>query len=139
MDLMTLAVFVIALAVVVLVAVLVPAVQQLTKTLAATEESMKSIHTLVEEEVRPAVRSVNELVVEMDAVVKTAKEGVEKVDDTIEAFREVGETVRTINSLLDTKLKNAIINILGYSAGIKVGAEALYKAFRLFKQKEAEQ
>lgn len=137
MDLLTLSAVVAALAVVVLVAAAVPAVQQLRKTLEATEVSMKSLNALVEEEVRPTVRSINELVVEIDAVVKVAKEGVEKVDDTIDAFHEVGDTVRSLNSLLDTQLKGAIVNILGYVAGVKVGAEALYKACGLFKHKEA--
>ncbi|MBI5191724.1 MAG: DUF948 domain-containing protein [Nitrospirae bacterium] len=138
MELLNLAAVVVALAVVVLVAVLVPALQQLRKTLEATEVSMKSLNALVEEEVRPAVKSINALVAEMDEVVKVAKDGVMKVDDTIGAFHEVGETVRSLNTLLDTKLKGTVVNLLGYAAGIKAGAETLYKVCGLFKQKEAE-
>lgn len=138
MDLITLAVVVVALAVVVLTAVLVPVVQQFRKTLETTEQTLKGINTLVEEEVRPTIKSINGLVAELDAVAKGAREGVEKVDDTIEAFHEVGETVRSLNSLLDSKLRSAVINVMGYSAGIRVGVETLYKALGLFKQKEAE-
>ena len=142
----TLAVVVIAVGVVVQAVLLIPAVLQLIlqlrKTLAAAEEFLKdmdkSLKPLIEDEIRPTFRSLNSAIMELEGVAKGAREGVEKVDDVLEAFREVGGTVRSINGILNTALKSPLIKAASYLTGIRVGIETLVNTLRQREQKEVQ-
>ena len=142
MNLITLAVVIIAVAVVVQVAVLVPAVLQLKKTLAASESFIRdldwSLKPLIDEEIRPTVRSLNSTIQELEGVARGAREGVEKVDDVLEAFREVGGTVRSINSILDTSLRSPVLKVASCLTGIRVGVETLVHTLKHREQKEVQ-
>jgi uncharacterized protein YoxC len=138
MNLIPLAVVVIAIAVVVQVMVMVPTVLQLRKTLAAGENFLKGMKALIEDEVKPAVRSLNATLQEMEGVAKGAREGVEKIDDALEAVREVGNTVRSINSVLDKAVRPPIINVAAWLTGVKVGIGALVEALMHSKSKEVQ-
>ena len=140
MDVMSWAVLIIAIAVVVAVVVTVPALLQLKNTLKSAERFMndmdESLKSLIYDEVKPLVRSVNDTMEEVDGIVKTAREGVEKVDDALEAFRGLGETVRTVNNIVDTKIKGTLIELAAYMTGFRVGVGTLVNIAKAYKKKE---
>jgi uncharacterized protein YoxC len=119
------ALLVIAGAFVVFVAVVVPAVIQLRNTLAATEVFIKnmdaSLKPLIEDEIRPMVRSF-----------KSAAAGIEV---TVNAVAEVGGTVSSINRIIKDNIRGPLINIAASFLGVKVGAAALVQSLMSLKQK----
>jgi uncharacterized protein YoxC len=142
MNLITLAVVVIAGAVLIQVIVAIPAILQLKKTLVSAEKflgSMEgSLKTLIEEEVRPAVRTANDTMAEVGGLTKSARASAEKIEDVAASLQELGSTVRSINSMLDTGVRKQVANISAYAAGIKVGFVTLVDAIRHLKQKEVQ-
>ena len=140
MDLMTLAVVVIALAVVALVIVLVPAVIQLKKTLESADGFLRdmdtSIKTLIEDEVKPMVKTLNDTMAEVEGVAKGAREGVEKVSETLDAFKDVGDTVRSINAILNKEVKGTLLNAAAYAVGVKTGVAAFVQSIKSLRKKE---
>ncbi len=140
MDLVTLAVLIIAVAVAVLVAALVPAVTQLKKTLASTDTFIKnldnSLKPLLDDEIAPMVKSVNATFDELEGVARAAREGVEKVDSALDSVREVGEAVRTINHIINSSIKSSVIELAAYVAGLKAGLESFVHVFKRRGQKE---
>jgi uncharacterized protein YoxC len=141
MSLTSIAVFIIALAVVALVAALIPAINQLKNTLSSTTRFVDnldaSIKTLLDDEVKPLVRSVNNTVYELEGVVREAKEGLKTVDEIVQSLRGVGETVRSINSLFDTKVKGTLIDLAAYITGLKVGILTFFETFKSQKKEVA--
>lgn len=129
MDLITLAVLIMAAAVVALVATLIPWIVQLRKTLA-------SLDCVMNGEVKQLLKSLDNTVVEIGGVAKGAKEAVQKVDDTLDAFTEFGGTVRGINELVDKKVKGTLIDAISYLVGLKVGLGALVDAVKPHRKKE---
>jgi uncharacterized protein YoxC len=129
MDLTTLAVLVMAAAVAALVIALVPLIQQHKKTLA-------SVDAVVNGEFKELLKSLNSTVVELEAAARGAKEGVLKVDETLEAFREFGGTVRGINDLVDKKVRGTLIDAASYLVGVKVGLGTLLGALKSCGKKE---
>lgn len=142
MNLITLAVVVIAVAVVVQVIVMIPTVMQLKKTLAAGEGFLKSMEgslkSLIDNELTPTVRSLNSTLQEAEGVAKFAKEGMEKVDDALEAFRHVAGTVRSIDSVIEKAVKTPVVNAAAWITGLKVGIGTLVDALKHSKNKEVE-
>lgn len=114
----------------------VPALLQLKITLKSAEDLLKSIKTLVENEVTPVVRSANSTLQEVDGVVKAAKEGMEKLDDALDAVKGVGDTVRSINNIINTRVKGTLIDIVAYAVGLKSGLGFLVDQAKAFKKKE---
>ena len=137
-----LAVVVVAIAVVVQVIVMVPVVLHFKKTLSANETFVKSMEAslkvLIDDEVRPAARLLHATLQEVEGVAKGAREGVEKIDETLEAFRKVGETVRSVNSVLEQAVRSPVINAAAWVTGVKVGLGTLVGALRHSKSKEVE-
>lgn len=129
MDLITLAVLIMAAAVVALVATLIPWIVQLKKTLA-------SLDCVMSGEFKQLLKSLDNTVVELGEVARGAKEGIQKVDDTLEAFHEVGGTVRGINELVDKKVKGTLIDVVSYLVGVKVGFGTLVDAVKSHRKKE---
>jgi len=140
MDLVTIAVIVIATALAVLVAALVPTVKQLRATLASAEVFIKnldgSLKPLLDDEVRPLVRTMNGTMEEVEGVAKTAHEGAEKVGDLMDAVGEVGDAVRTINHIINSSIKKSIVELAAYIVGVKTGIESLVEIIKRRGQKE---
>ena len=129
-------ILIMGIAVLIVAVAAVPALLQLKKTLKSAEDLLKSIKTLVENEVTPVVRSVNSTLQEVDGVVKAAKEGMEKIDYTLDAVKGVGDTVRSINNIINTSVKGALIEIVAYAVGLKSGLGFLLDQVKAFKKKE---
>lgn len=140
MDLITLAVLIIAVAVAVLVAVLVPAITQLKNTLASADVFIKnidgSLKPLLDDEITPMIKSVNGTFEELEGVARAAREGVEKVDDALESVSEVGVAIRTINHIINSSIKTSVIELAAYIVGIKAGLESFVNVFKRRSQKE---
>lgn len=138
MDLITIAIVVIAVAEVVLVATLVPAITQLRNTLSCADKLIKNLDEtlkpLLEDDIKPMVRSMTRTMDEVEGVVQKVREGVDKMDDTVSALHEVGDTVRFINEIANTRIKTAVIDISAYIAGLKAGLEQLMVVLRLHKK-----
>lgn len=138
MDLVTVAVVVIAVSMVVLVSVLVPALAQLRSTLTCADKLIKDLDAtvmpLLEDDIRPMVQSVTRTLDEVEGVVKKVGEGVGMVDDTIASVHEVSDTIRAINDIANTRIKTAVIDISAYVTGLKTGLETLMQLFKLHKK-----
>jgi uncharacterized protein YoxC len=141
MDLLTLAVVVIAATSVVTLVILAVAALQLKKTLATAEGFIKKVeervNPIIEYEVKPIAESVRKTLEHVEGIARTAKEGADKVGDTVDAVKEVGATVRTINHILDSEVKGSIINLASLIVGVKTGFITLLGAHRREKEKEA--
>lgn len=129
MDLTTLAVLIMAAAVAALVIAVIPAVLQLKKTLA-------SVDTVINGEMKQLLQSLNSTVTELEGAAKGAREGIQKVDETLEAFREFGGTVRGINDLVDKKVRGTLIDAASYLVGVKVGLGTLVESLKSCRKKE---
>jgi len=142
MDLSTLAVLIIAVAVAVLVAVLVPAILQLKTTLASADALIKdldgSLKPLIDEDIRPMVKSINGTMGEVEGIARAAREGVEKVDDTLDAFHEVGDAMRSVNQIINSSIKKSIIELAAYIVGLRAGVESILQVVKVRGKKEVE-
>jgi uncharacterized protein YoxC len=140
MELWSIGVLIIGIAVLIVAVVAVPALLQLQKTLKSAEVFLDgmdvSLKSLIEDEIKPLMRSVNDTMDEVEGVVKGAKEGMEKLDDALEALKGVGDTVRSINNIVNTKVKGTLIDIVAYAVGVKSGLGFLVDQVKLFKNKE---
>jgi len=143
MPITEIAVGVIALSVAVVAYFLVPAITQLRKTLESTDklveesrEKLDGINTLMEEDVRTLVNNLNETVEELNGIIKDVKSDVEKVEGVVEAVSEVGDTVRSVNEIIDRSIKGTVIEVASYVAGIKAVIETFYNIFSKLKRKE---
>jgi uncharacterized protein YoxC len=118
----------------------VPALLQLKKTLKSAEvfnnEINARLKNLLDNEVKPLIRSINIITDEVGGVVKAAKEGVEKIDDALDAVKGVGDTVRSINNIINTRVKGTLIDIVAYAVGLKSGLGFLVDQAKAFKKKE---
>ena len=141
MDLLTVAVVVIAVACVVSLTVFVVAALELKKTLSTANGFIKSmeasIKPIIDDEIKPAVKSVRNTVEHAECIAKVAKEGADKVGDTLDAVKEVGTTVRVINRIIDSELKGSLINLVSLIVGVKTGLTSLVGARKRQKEKEA--
>lgn len=138
MNLIVLAVVLIAIAVVVQVIAMVPAVLQLKKTLAAGEDFFRGMKTLIEDDVKPAVKELNVYLCEMEGLARGAKESVEKIDHALDSVKEVGNTIRSINCVLDKAVRPPVISVAAWVTGVKVGLLTLAEALMHSKSKEVQ-
>ena len=141
MDLLTLAVVVIAAVMVVALLALAYAALQLKKTLETANGFIKSmeasIKPIIDDDIKPAIRSVRNTCEHAECIAKVAKEGADKVGDTLDAVKEVGTTVRVINRIIDSELKGSLINLVSLIVGVKTGLTSLVGARKRQKEKEA--
>jgi len=130
MELIGVAVCVIAVAAVLFVIFAIPAVLQLKKTLASADSflvSMEgSLKTLVEDEVKPMVRSINSTMAEVEGVAKGARQGVEAINDTLEAFRGVGNMVRSVKEAVSGSVSGLAAYKVGLMAGVLNFIQSLF-------------
>jgi len=90
----------------------------------------------VDEEVKPLMRSINNTVSELEGVARGARSGVEKIEETIDAFRGIGETVRGVNYVIDQKIKGSLIDVAAYIFGVKAGLGTFIDSIKALKKKE---
>ncbi len=140
MELWSLGVLIMGIAVLIAAVAAVPALLQLKSTLKSAEVFINgldvTLKSLIEGEIKPLLRSVNDTMDEVEGVVKAAKEGVEKVDDMLEAVRGVTNTVKSVNEILSTRIKGTLIDIVAYAVGLKSGLGFLVDQVKVFKKKE---
>jgi len=140
MDMISWGVLIIAVAVVVAVVVAVPAILQLRRTLSTAERFMndmdESLKSLIYDEVKPLVRSINNTMDEVDGIVRTARDGVEKVEEVVDSFSGLADTIRTVNELVDTNIKGSLVDIASYLKGFKVGMGTLIDLIRPNRKRE---
>ena len=133
-------VLIMGIAVLVAAVAAVPALLQLKATLKSAEVFLDganvSLKTLIEDEIKPLIRSVNDTMDEVEGVVKAAKEGVEKLDDALEAVRGVSDTVKSVNDIINSRIKGTLIDIVAYAVGLKSGLGFLVDQVKVFKKKE---
>ena len=141
MDLLTFAVVVIAAVSVISLVALIVAALQLKKTLATADGFIKSmeasIKPLIDDQIKPAVTSVRNTCEHAECIARVAKEGADKVGDTLDAVKEVGTTIRVVNRILDAELKGSLINLVSLIVGVKTGLASLVGARKRQKEKEA--
>lgn len=140
MELWSLGILIIGIAIFVVAIFLAPALLQLNKTLKSAERFMDdmdaSIKSLVYDEVKPLVKSINNTMGEVEGIVKSARTSVEKVGEVVESFSAVGGTVRSLNNLVDTKVKGALVDIAAYLVGIKVGIGTFVESIKSRSKKK---
>jgi len=144
MPITEIAVAVIALAVAAVAFYLVPAIIQLKKTLETTdrlvEESrvkLDTITSLLDEDVRSLVNNLNETAETINGITDVVRTDVDKVDGVITAVSEIGDTVKAANEIIDRSIRDTVIEIASYIAGIRAIVESIYNAFgKLFRRKE---
>ena len=140
MELWSLGILIAGIAIFIVAIFLVPALLQLKKTLKSAERFMDdmdlSIKSLVYDEVKPLVKSINNTMDEVEGIVKTARSSVEKVDAVVESLSAVGGTVKAINNLVDTKVKGALVDIAAYLVGIKVGIGTFVESIKSRSKKK---
>src|SRR5512143_1258205 len=140
MELWSVGILIMGIAVLVVAVAAVPALLQLKATLKSAEVFLDganvTLKSLIEGEIKPLIRSVNDAMDEVGGVVKAAKEGVEKLDDMLEAVRGVTDTIKSVNDILNTKIKGTLIDIVAYAVGLKSGLGFLVDQVKVFKKKE---
>jgi uncharacterized protein YoxC len=140
MELWSVGVLIMWIAVLIAAVAAVPALLQLKATLKSAEVFLDgmdaSLKGLIENEIKPLMRSVNDTMEEVEGVVKEAKEGMAKLDDALNAVKEVGDTVRSVNNIVNTKVKGTLIDIVAYAVGLKSGLGFLVNQVKSFKNKE---
>ena len=140
MELWSFGVLIIGIAVLIAAIFLVPTLLQLKNTLKSAERFLDdmdvSIKSLVYDEVKPLVKSINKTMDEVEGIVKTARSSVEKVDAVVESFSAVGGTVRSLNNLVDTKVKGTLVDIAAYLVGIKVGIGTFVESIKSRSKKK---
>ena len=140
MELWSLGILIIGIAVLIIAIFLVPALLQLKKTLKSAERFMDdmdvSIKSLVYDEVKPLVKSINDTMDEVEGIVKSARSSVEKLGAVVESVSAVGGTIRSINNLVDTKVKGALVDIAAYLVGIKVGIGTFVESIKSRSKKK---
>jgi uncharacterized protein YoxC len=118
----------------------VPALLQLKKTLKSAEvfnnEINARLKTLIDDDVKPLMRSINNITDEVGGVVKAAKEGMEKIDDALDAVKGVADTVKSMNDIINTRVRGTLIDIVAYAVGLKSGLGFLVDQVKVFKKKE---
>lgn len=140
MGLLSIGVFIMGISLLVLTVFAVPALIQIKRTLKSAETCLDgldvSLKTLIEDDLKPMIRSMNNAMVEIEGIVKGAREGVEKIDDALDAVKGMGDTVRSINGIINTRVKGTLIDIVAYAVGLKSGLGFLVNQVKLFKNKE---
>jgi uncharacterized protein YoxC len=140
MELWSVGILIMGIAVLIVAVAAVPALLQFKATLKSAEIFMDganvSLKSLIEDEIKPLMRSVNDTMEEVEGVVKEAKQGMEKLDDALNAVKEVGDTVRSVNNIVNTKVKGTLIDIVAYAVGVKSGLGYLLGQVKSFKNKE---
>ena len=140
MDLMSIGVFIMGISLFVLTIFAVPALIQIKKTLKSADtclgEMDARMRSLIDDDLKPMIRSMNNAMIEVECIVRGAKEGVEKLDYTLDALKGVGDTVSSINDIINTKVKGTLIDIVSYAVGLKSGLGFLVNQVKLFKNKE---
>ncbi len=142
MDLLTVAVVVIAVVVVASHIIIVVMALHIKRYLDAADGFRKSmeasIKPLIDNEITPAIQSVRNICVHVEGITKVAKDGADKVGDSLDAVKELGATVRAINRIVDSELKGSLINFVSLIVGVKTGLTSLIGARKRQKEKEAE-
>lgn len=140
MALWEIAILIIAIAFAIGVFALIPALLQLRATLKASERTLDdldaTVKSLVDDEVKPFLRSLSSTIVEIDGVVQVARQGVEKVDYVLESLRGVGDTIRGIDTIFDEKVKGTLIDLIALTTGVKVGVSTFVKSVKALSKKE---
>ena len=140
MELWSVGILIMGVAVLIVAVALVPALLQLKATLKSAEVFINgldgTLKSLIEGEIKPLIRTVNDTMEEVEGVVKAAKEGVEQIDGMLEAVRGVTDTVKSVNDIISTRIKGTLIDILAYAVGLKSGLGFLVDQVKVFKKKE---
>jgi len=144
MPITEIAVAVIALAVAAVAFYLVPAIIQLKKTLETTDKlvdesraKLETITSFVDDDLRSLVNNLNETAETINGMTDVVRTDVDKVDGVITAVSEIGDTVKAANEIIDRSIRDTVIEIASYIAGIRAIVESIYNAFgKLFRRKE---
>lgn len=140
MELWSIGVLIIGIAVFLAAIALVPALLQLKRTLKSAEQFIDnmdaSVKTLIYDEMKPLLKSVTNTIDELEGIARNAKEGVAKIDEALEAFRGLGDTIRTVNNIIDVKVKGALIDLVANLVGLKAGIWAFLGYVNPLKKKE---
>lgn len=104
-----------------LVCALIPALVQLRRTARQAEEFLGS----VELELRPALSELQEVMRNLNRVSAQVSSGAEKMDGTLEAIAETGQTVREANQLVQHVVLPKLTTGAAFMTGLRVGLTTL--------------
>jgi len=142
MNWLVFGVMIIAVSFAVLVIAVVQAAGQLKSTLAAAEKLLLSVEgsikPFIEEDIKGVCNAVNSALSEVEGAAREAKEGIGKVNGTLDAVKEVGQTVSSINGLIRDNVKGPLISLAASLVGFRTGLATLIQYVMSTKQKEVQ-
>jgi len=109
---------VLAAAVLVLVAFLVPTLLQVRKAVAESERLMASLNS----ELPSLLNEVRGMTENVNALTGQAREGVEHASVLLHAVGEVGDTVQQVHETVRGKSGNLLVNLASVVAGVKAAS-----------------
>lgn len=111
----TLLLAVIAVAFVVLVAVLIPTLQQIRKTAKRLEDTLEHVDT----EVQPLIKSATETADELQILTASINDKIDQTDILFNELQEAGHVLLATTHILKDKISPALIHIASLNAGLK--------------------
>lgn len=105
----------------ILVCGMIPVLVQVRRTARQAEDFLR----LVELELRPALIELKEVIRGLNRVSDQVNSGMEKMGGTLEAFAEVGQTVRDVNRLAQRIVYPKLITGAVFMTGLRVGLKTL--------------
>ncbi|MBZ0159279.1 DUF948 domain-containing protein [Candidatus Methylomirabilis sp.] len=105
----------------VLVCAMIPTFVQIRRTAKQAEDFLR----LVELELRPTLIELKEVVGSLNRVSDHVAGGLKKMDGTLEAIAEVGQTVRDVNQLAQHIVFPRLITGAAFMTGLRVGLKTL--------------
>ncbi len=118
MDIIPIAVVVVAVTLVVLAAFIIPTLLEIKKTAAATREFL----SCTESELRPVIKELHETLADLKVLTQGAADKVEDVQTFMEAVGDAGRNLRTINTVV-----GSVAGLLGSSSIWITGARVAGK------------
>jgi len=124
MSIVGIAAIIVALTLVVLAAVLIPAVTEIRKTTAALHEFI----TCTESELKPLMRDLQVTLADLKSITDGVSTRTEDVKSFMEALGDTGRNLRTINSVVGT-VSGALASSTLWLTGAKVAGKFIIDRF----------
>lgn len=117
------AVGIITIAIVLLVASLIPTLRQVRETTKELEGLIRVLQT----EFQPALLDLRETLRHVNKISREFSSGLSKVDGTLDAVQRTGQTLKLATEVIQVALLPRLFTTAAFLKGVKVGAKVFWK------------
>jgi len=117
------AVGVITLAIVLLVAFLIPTLRQVRETTKELEGLIRVLQT----ELQPALLDLRETLRHLNRISGEVSDSISKVGGTVDAVQRTGQTIRLATEVIQMALLPRLFTTTAFMKGVKVGAKVFWR------------